>query len=226
MGGLGARYWFKEQAIHKYDALKQQLEGDLMVSRAELIKAQAHVDALTGSLMVEESTRKGLEASLKAAQAELARSRDQLAFFDQLFPPGPKGAISIRAFEAQMLGNNVQYRALFMRNAVNSDAFKGRLQFVAQGRRHGKTERVTLEPAKGMVAAPPSIETADGSTPAADSQAAADAFALQFDEFQRAAGLLSLPQDFVPEKLILNVLEGETVRATRSVPIEASDSAP
>jgi len=228
LGGLGGRYWFKDQAMHQYDTLKQQLEGELIGARAELAKAQAHVDALNGNLMVEESTRKGLEASLEATQAELGRTRDQLAFFDQLFPPGPKGAVSIRAFEAQILGSNVQYRALFMRNAVNAPTFKGRMQFVAQGKRDGKQVRITLEPARGATprdAGSPQAP-AGSASPAASGVAEDGGFALQFDEFQRSVGLLSLPADFAPDKLILNVLEGDAVRATRSVSIDTGESAP
>jgi len=227
IGGLGGRYWFKNQAVHQYDTLKQRLEGELIGARAELVKAQAHIDALTGNLMVEESTRKGLEASLEAAQAELGRSRDQLAFFDQLFPPGPNGAVSIRAFEAQILGSNVQYRALFMRNAVNAPTFKGRMQFVAQGKRDGKQVRVTLEAARSVAPEDSGSREAEGDTAdVAAGPAQDEGFALQFDEFQRSAGLLSLPAGFVPEKLILNVLEGDAVRATRSVSIDTSEPAP
>src|SRR3546814_7990669 len=59
---------------------------------------------------MEESTRKGLEATLQASQTELGRARDQLAFFDQLLPPGPTGAIGIRALDIVQLGPTLQYK--------------------------------------------------------------------------------------------------------------------
>ncbi|TEA79067.1 DUF6776 family protein [Allopusillimonas ginsengisoli] len=230
LGGLGGRYWFKDQATRRYDALKQRLEAELVIARADLAKAQAHVDALSGSLMVEQSTRKGLETSLEAAQAELGRTREQLAFFDQLFPPGPKGAVSIRALDAELQGSTLQYRALFMRNAVNAHKFEGRMQFVAKGTRDGKPQTLTLEPAKGM---PPAVESAtdtpeeavdqSSTSPDAASDEDSGSFALVFNEFQRSAGLLDVPEGFTPTALTLNVLEGDAVRATRTINLSAGD---
>jgi hypothetical protein len=44
--------------------------------------------------------------------------------------------------------------------------------------------------------------------------------ALQFDQYQRSQGILAIPEGFVPESVTVSVLEGETVRATRSVKLE------
>ena len=218
LGGLAGRFGFEAQATREYHALKQRLEGDLALTHAQLAEAQAKVDALSGNLLVEQSTRNGLAASLEAAQAELGRTREQLAFFDQLFPPGPKGVIGIRAFEAEVRASAVHYRALFMRNANAGDLFEGRLQFVAQGRRDGKPAKLTLEPARGMVPAAAAL-----SDKGEAAEQAAGTLELKFDEFQRSIGLLSLPEGFVPERLTLNVLEGDAVRATRTINISPGD---
>src|SRR5690606_7320917 len=107
-------------------------------------------------LVVEESTRKGLEASLQALQSELGQTRDQLAFYDQLLPPGPKGAISIRALEVERLGPTLQFRALLMRNAQDDSPFSGRMQFVASGKQDdGQEAKITLK----AVMAPGASET-------------------------------------------------------------------
>ena len=55
-------------------------------------------------------------------------------------------------------------------------------------------------------------------TPAPDGVAAG--LALQFDQYQRSQGMLALPEGFVPESVTITVLEGDTVRATRSVKLE------
>ncbi len=252
LGVLGGRYWFKDQATRRYDTLKKTLEGELMTARAEQAKAQAQVDALSGNLLVEESTRKGLETSLESAQTELGRVREQLAFFDQLFPPGPQGAVSIRGLDAELHGTTLQYRALLMRNAVNAPKFEGRMQFLAKGTRNGKAETIVLEPARGMAPAVPAADphSPGGSKPPAAQQERADAagsgsaaasstdgkpaapdepdkqagdgsFVLAFDEFQRSAGLLDVPKGFEPNRLTLNVLQGDAVRATRSITLNA-----
>src|SRR5690606_15537142 len=84
---------------------------------------------------------------MQALQTELGRARDQLAFFDQLLPPGPKGSISIRALDVQQLGPSLQYKVLLMRNAQVDTLFEGHMQFTASGTQaDGKQEKVILKP--------------------------------------------------------------------------------
>ncbi|MBB5215858.1 DUF6776 family protein [Parapusillimonas granuli] len=206
LGGLGAAYWLESTGG---DPPPDAERHSLLRARAELAALRAQNDALGGQLVMEESTRKGLEASLQSAQAELGRLRDQLAFFDQLLPPGPKGAISIRALEIERIGPNLLYRVLLQRSAQGESLFKGVLQFVAQGVRDGKEVKITLEAARS----PGGSESVAPDT---------DGFALAFDQFQRGAGLLSLPGNFEPTSVTLNVLEGAAVRASRTIALSAA----
>ncbi|MCC2597032.1 hypothetical protein LKR43_11840 [Pusillimonas sp. MFBS29] len=208
-GIFGARYWLQTEASREYDTMRQGLQSQLDERDTQLAGALAQVDALTGKLVVEESTRKGLEASLQAAQTELGAARDQLAFFDQLLPPGPKGAVSIRALEVLRLGPSLQYKTLLMRNAPEDSLFSGELQFTASGKQaDGKKAKVILE----AVLAPGSDETA-----ASEANPENSRLAISFDEFQRSSGLLAIPQGFTPESVTLNVLEGKKVRVSRTV---------
>ncbi|MDS1140387.1 hypothetical protein RE432_08050 [Pusillimonas sp. SM2304] len=219
LGAAGARYGFQSEASRQYGAMKQHMQRELDSSQDQLAGARAQVDALLGQLVVEESTRKGLEASLQATQAELGRARDQLAFFDQLLPPGPKGAISIRALEVERIGPTLQYRVLLMRNAQDGAPFRGHMQFVAKGKQQdGAQAEVTLKP----VLAPGAAETVAD----AGGQAAVDTgeFALSFDEFQRGGGLLSIPDGFTPQAVTLNVLEGNKLRVSRTVDLSGGDA--
>src|SRR5690606_34391942 len=84
LGALAARYWFQPEASRQYNSMQQRLQGELDASHNELRIARAQADALEGKLVMEESTRNSLEASMQALQTELGRARDQLAFFDQL----------------------------------------------------------------------------------------------------------------------------------------------
>lgn len=195
LGGFGARYWFQGEAARQFSTMKSMLQNELVEARAELAASQAHIDALTGSIMVEEGTRKGLESTLQATQEELGQTREQLAFFEQLFPPGKQGAISIRGLEAKRQGAGLQYRALFMRNANSAPKFEGVLQFVVEGQADGKPLTVTLD-----------------SRPQ-----------LEFDAFQRSTGILNLPEGFEPGKLTLNVLEGKAVRASHTVDVAPTE---
>src|SRR3546814_12699373 len=93
---------------------------------------------------MEESTRKGLEATLQASQTELGRARDQLAFFDQLLPPGPKGAIGIRALDIVQLDPTLQSKVLLRRNVQDDKPVVGFMHFVAPGVKKGKRVKLVL----------------------------------------------------------------------------------
>lgn len=215
-GALGARYWFQTEASRQYDAMRLNLQGQLDARDSELAGALAQADALTGQLAMEESTRKGLEASLQAAQSELGAARDQLAFFDQLLPPGPKGAVSIRALEVERLGPTLQYKVLLMRNAPNGSLFSGEIQFTATGEQaDGTEEKIIL---RAVMAAGASAQASTAMDSILDDDGR---FAISFDEFQRANGLLSIPQGFTPKSVTLNVLEEGKVRVSRTVKLPA-----
>ncbi|MFA5491248.1 MAG: DUF6776 family protein, partial [Candidimonas sp.] len=118
-------------------------QAALVQAQKERAQAQMQADMLMGQLVIEESTRKSLEATLQSVQEELGRARDQLAFFDQLFPPGPSGTVSIRAMEVEPVGDALQYRVLLSRNTTSAGSvFTGSMQFTATGMQNG--ELVTL----------------------------------------------------------------------------------
>lgn len=215
VGAVAARYWFQSEASQQYNSMRQSMQTELDTRSSELAGARAEADALEGKLAVEESTRKGLEASLQALQSELGRARDQLAFFDQLLPPGPKGAVSIRALEVEQLGPTLQYKVLLMRNAQSDALFTGDMQFMASGTQaDGKEAKIIL---KAVLAPGAPDSTAE------DAVADTGKFTLSFDEFQRANGLLGIPQGFVPKSVTLNVLEGKNIRVSRTVKLSAAD---
>jgi len=205
-GFAAARFLLQDQARTQYDHLKTRYDKAMAQARADADKLQARLDTAQGRLAIEQGVRKGLEGSLAAAQAKLGHARDQLAFFHQLFPPGPDGAINIRALAVQQQGGALTYKVLLSRNASDGSLFDGAMQFVAQGRQQGKTVKITLQPV--VVAS-------------ADSPASADPgrLALHFDQFQRREGELALPQGFVPSAVTLNVLQGDVVRVSRTVQV-------
>lgn len=216
VGGAGgaamARYWLNDNASQKFEQIAVRYQRDLGKTHLQLVETQARLDALQARWQVEESTRKGLEESLHTAQQELGKARDQLAFFDQLMPPGPKGTVSVRAFDVEPVGPHLSYRVLLMRDAANDTRFKGRLEFIATGTVNGKKTKMPLKAA----------------TPANEAQSAGavsdtNGFALSFEQFQRSGGLLSVPGDFTPLTVTLNVLEGDKLRISRTVNLAAPE---
>jgi hypothetical protein len=142
----------------------------------------------------------------------LGQARDRLAFYDQLLPPGPKGAVSIRALDIERLGPTLQYKVLLMRNAKDDTPFKGHMQFVAKGEQQGKPVKISLQPAL----TPDSHVGPDSAADAAGPD-------LIFDQFLRSGGLLSIPEGFTPQAVTLNILEGSTLRVTRTINLPAAD---
>ncbi|MBR8656511.1 hypothetical protein KDH83_24670 [Achromobacter sp. Marseille-Q0513] len=183
------------------EAMRQQ--------RTQLRFTQGQLDAADGELVIERAARQELETQLRAAQAEVGRVRDQLAFYEQLLPPGPEGSVDIRGAQVERAGQGLRYKVLLMRSGRNGGApFSGALRFQAVGTLKGETVTVELAP----------MQVKSETTPAPEGVAAG--LALQFDQYQRSQGMLALPEGFVPESVTITVLEGDTVRATRSVKLE------
>src|SRR3546814_4209804 len=99
-----ARFLLNDQLQARYDQLKKQFDNTVAQAQADTARLQAALDTAQGRLAVEQSTRKGLEASLGTLQKQLGQAHDQLAFFHQLFPPGPRGSINVRAFAVRQIG--------------------------------------------------------------------------------------------------------------------------
>jgi len=170
---------------------------------------RAQLDTADGEIAVERAARQELESQLRGAQEELGRVRDRLAFYEQLLPPGPEGAVDIRGAEIQREGRGLKYRVLLMRSGRGDTPFVGMLRFQAAGVLKGETVSVDLAPMQLKPDAPATPE--DTPAPAGGS------LALQFDQYQRNEGVLDLPEGFVPETVTVSVLEGSTVRASRTI---------
>lgn len=186
----------------------QGYEQELVVVRQQLQQAHNALAALEGRLVVEESTRRGLETALLAQQQELGRAREGLAFYEQLMPPGPKAAVAIRALDIDRVGPHLRYRLLLMRSGSNAKPFQGSLQFLAKGQIDGVEVTVPLTP---------EVVTTGQSDASKVSEAADELIAVEFLDFQRDSGLLALPAGFEPDSVTVNVLEGRTLRTSRSM---------
>ena len=97
----------------------------------QLREVQARSEQLRSELTIERSARAELEKNLKQLQLELGLSKDHLAFYEQLLPPGPQGSIAVRAVELERNGANLNYRVLLMRSGKPGERVNARLQFVA-----------------------------------------------------------------------------------------------
>ncbi|MEI8400635.1 MAG: hypothetical protein WCG12_07495 [Alcaligenaceae bacterium] len=111
-------------------AALQQERSELETERTQ---ATSQFNQAQRALLTERATRLELEKILASLQLELGRTQDQLAFFEDLLPPGPRGAVDIRAVDVRPHAEGLHYRVLLMRSGKATRHFVGALQFVAKG---------------------------------------------------------------------------------------------
>ncbi|SAI72874.1 integral membrane protein [Bordetella ansorpii] len=189
---------------------------------AELQGLRTRLDTTTGEMAIERAARIELEEQLKLAQAEAGRARDQLAFFEQLLPAGPEGTVDIRGTQIDRAGKALAYKVLLMRSGRPGDAaFSGRLRFHAVGTLKDRKAEFDLLPLR--IKEEPSGKKPAAAKPQADK---VSPLAVHFEQYQRSQGMLELPEGFVPESVTVSVLEGDTVRASRTVTLILSPTSP
>lgn len=187
-------------------------QDEIAALRARAEQSQAQVQALHGQLAasdaelaVERAARRALEANLATLQEQAGQLRDRLAFYDQLFPAGPAGTVSIRAAEIARVAGGLQYRVLLMRSArPGSPPFTGHLRFVATGTRDGAETRQALAPLPD----PGAGADGDGGDPPS-------LIPLQVDQYRSSVGVLAPPPDFTPSEVTVEVVQDGNVQASQ-----------
>lgn len=189
------------------------IRGDF---EAQVRDGQARSEQLRSELTIERSARAELEKNLKQLQLELGRTKDHLAFYEQLLPPGPQGSIAMRAVELERNGVNLNYRVLLMRSGKPGERVSARLQFVASGVLAGKEVEVKLLPLQAV----PDQNVASASLGSGAATEVADSLKLSFEQFQRSQGVLAVPADMKVKFVTVQVLDGDIVLASRRVDLQ------
>lgn len=194
----------------------QALQGQVAALQAELRQVHSDTAADQSRSAMESGTVRALQEKNVELQHTLGQLQSQLAFYEQLIPPGPAGSVTIRAFEVVPEGDVLAYKVLLTRNALpGATQFQGQLKFVAHGTQEGKPAKIDL--------VSPSDPAGGGGSAA---QADPSPLALQFEQFQRSTGVLRIPPGFEPRSVQLEVLEGDTVRAAQEATVSANGKQP
>ena len=217
--GMGAGLFLTQQSgsdslmlqLRTQQAAQAQMRVEL---EAQLTASNAVAQQVRQELTIEKAARAELEKSLSTLQEELGRTKDHLAFYEQLLPPGPQGAIALRAVEFERQEQNLAFRVLLMRSGKPGERFNGRLQFVAHGTKDGQEVTAVLQPSQRITSEGASKSPLN--TVGAASQGE-DSLKLSFDQFQRSQGVLAMPADFQPTSVVVSILSGEIVLASRKV---------
>lgn len=220
--GMGAGVFLTQRSGP--DALELQLRTQqaaqvqvLTEFESQIAAANARTQQVQQALTIERAARAELEKSLATLQEELGRNKDHLAFYEQLLPPGPQGALALRAVELERQDRTLAFRVLLMRSGKPgkpAEQFNGRLQFVATGLKDGQEVTVVLQPSQRALSAGASTSPLNTLGAATEDQ---DSLKLSFDQFQRSQGVLALPKDFEPSSVVVSILSGEIVLASRKV---------
>jgi hypothetical protein len=181
----------------------------------QLQAAQSRIDQVQSEFVIERATRIELEKNLYDSQRDLGRLKDHLAFYEQLLPPGPQGAIDLRAIDVSLQGDALSYRVLLMRSGKPGERFNGQLEFVALGCQ--KNEQVTrvLGPLQSTLSLAVLGQDTQGKPPMP--ALSAELLRLDFEQFQRLQGMLALPVGFEPQSVTVRVLDGSIVLASSRV---------
>jgi hypothetical protein len=189
------------------------IRGEL---ETQIREAQIRNEHIRNELTIERSARAQLEKNLAQLQVELGRSKDHLAFYEQLLPPGPQGSVALRAVELERNGANLNYRVLLMRSGKPGERVNARLQFVAAGMLGDKETEISLLP-RQAVPDPNAVST--GATPGVTPELT-DSLKLSFEQFQRSQGVLAVPSDMKVTFVTVQVLDGDIVLASRRVDLQ------
>ena len=183
---------------------------------AERTQADSQFNVARRELLIERAARAELEKLLESLQAELGRQQDQLAFLENLLPPGPQGSLDIRALDIQKQTDGLHYRVLLMRSGKSTKRFEGMLQFVGVGHYSDAAQvleqRIVLQPLVSE-----SAQDSGAAMNAAQLEGLHAPLRLDFLQFQRGQGLLAVPQGFFLKSVTVRVLTGDIVLASKVV---------
>ncbi|MEQ4619207.1 MAG: DUF6776 family protein [Corticimicrobacter sp.] len=199
---------------------ERALQANLQQKEAELRFLRAQLDTADGQIAIEQGARQSMEQSMRALQDEIGGLRERLAFFEQLLPPGPAGSVGVRGMDVKLQGDALSFTTLVTRQGQGLPEFSGMLRFSATGLQNGNPVTLALHPvtaagsAVGADAGAVSGSNAPAEVQAGEAHDAA--LVLRFDQYQRNQGVLAIPPGFVPESVTVQVLEGDSVRATHT----------
>ncbi|HVL56784.1 MAG TPA: DUF6776 family protein [Burkholderiaceae bacterium] len=186
---------------------RRQLLETLAQLRAELDAVAAERDRLShialaadSRVTVERSASEQLAGQLRLLEAENARLKADIAFFETVLPADGSGSgVSIRRFmvEPDAAPNRLRYRVLVMESGRGDREFSGQMQLVLHGSAGGKPVSVTL-PEEGDAGLKEQLQ-------------------LAFKRYSRVEGSFSVPAGIVVKSVQLRVLERGAVRAQQTV---------
>jgi primosomal protein N' len=183
------------------DAINQRLA--LLKEQVEKLSSERDqfsttVNAAESQLNIERSAQKQLAEQVKVLETENTKLKEDLTFFESLLPANSGKGIAIRRLKADLVApNQLQYRVLVMQGGrgPGKPDFVGSLQFAVTVVQEGKSVMMMF----------PSGNSGE-----------VDKFKLGFKHYQRAEGVLTLPDGVSVKTVQARILENGQIRAQQS----------
>lgn len=207
--GAGLAVWGWQAMFGNARAERATLVAELESARTELERESAErkrlaaiVNAADSNLKVEQTTVKQLSDQVKSMEAENAKLKADLSYFERLLPSGGHGeVIALRSLEVvpDTVPNQLRYRALVVQGGREEKNFQGSLQIVMTLLSEGKPLTVVVpDPRAGESKQPDNMK-------------------LNFTRYLKVDGQVEIPAGAVLKTFQLRVLERGAVRAQQSI---------
>ena len=142
IGGGSVYYYQQAELRREQDSWQAKLSEQVEYEKSQaMINYQAienlyheqKAKALLDNAMITQYSRE-----IERLNDEVTRLYGELAFYEEMIPAGPDGAVSLRAFEAQQEGRYISFKVMLSLSGRGlQEPFSGRLQFTATGEKDG-----------------------------------------------------------------------------------------
>lgn len=178
----------------------QTLQAQLRDLKVERDRFQAVATAYESQMKVEHAAQEQLAKQVNALEAETAKLREDLSFFESLLPtPANAKGVLIRSFRLQADGepNQMRYRLLVQQSGKPSSDFNGEVELQVSFTQDGR---------------PLTMQVPDPATPR-------DAIELSFRHYQRVEGTFTLPQGAVPRSVVVRIVARGQEQTQQTFPL-------
>jgi hypothetical protein len=178
----------------------QTLQGQLREMKADRDRFQAVATTYESQMKVEHAAQEQLAQQVTTLEAEKAKLREDLSFFESLLPaPSNAKGVLIRSFRVQAEGepNQLRYRLLVQQSGKPDRDFNGEVELQVSFTQDGQ---------------PFTLQVPDPATPR-------DAIELSFRHYQRIEGTFTLPQGAVARSVLVRIVAGGQAQTQQTFPL-------
>jgi hypothetical protein len=179
---------------------KESLQSQVRELKAERDKFQAVATAYESQMKVEHAAQEQLAKQVTTLEAETAKLREDLSFFESLLPtPSNAKGVLIRSFRLQAEGepNQMRYRLLVQQSGKPDRDFNGEVELQVSFTQNGR---------------PFTMQIPDPATPR-------DAIELSFRHYQRVEGTFMLPEGAVARSVLVRIVARGQAQTTQTFPL-------